>query len=209
MHGNYDAVAGYYDRLARLVFGDAIKQAHLFLLKAIPAGTSILIVGGGTGWILEEIANIHPQGLQITYVELSEKMMDRARKRAAGENRVTFICGAVQKASLEGYYDVVITPFLFDNFSEATLQLVFHKLDQHLKHGGLWLYTDFQQQKNRIYTRLLLRLMYLFFGFLCKLETSNVPDAAAQFQHHNYRIIREKKLMKGFIRSVVYEKRQL
>lgn len=206
MQGNYDPVAGFYDRLARLVFGDSIYQAHLFLLKAIPAEANILIVGGGTGWILEEISKIHKQGLKITYVEISEKMIDKSRKRNAGENHVKFICSPIQEAALEESYNVIITPFLFDNFSDETLKLVFNKVNQHLLSTGHWLFTDFQSQEENFSSKVLLRLMYLFFGFFCKLETSRLPDSTTLFYQNGYTAVDHQEFYNGFICSFIYQK---
>jgi ubiquinone/menaquinone biosynthesis C-methylase UbiE len=176
MQGNYDAVAGFYDPLSRLVFGKEIQRAHAFLLEAVPANARILIIGGGTGWILEDLGKLHNQGLHITYVEQSEKMMRRSRRRHAGDNQVTFIQAPIQAAVLDQRYDVVITPFLFDNFSAKTLEEVFGKIDFYLKGGGLWLFADFQLVRDNSRQKVLLKLMYLFFGLLCNIEASRLPD---------------------------------
>ena len=75
MPNNYDAAAWFYDGLSRLVFGDALVRAQRFLVEHIAAESKLLIVGGGTGWILEEIALMQPASLKIINVEISEKMM--------------------------------------------------------------------------------------------------------------------------------------
>ena len=206
---NYDRVAGIYDRLSRLVFGDAIYQAQLFLLEAIPAGAQVLVVGGGTGWILEEMAHRHSSGLQICYVELSEQMMSRSKTRNTGSNKVTFVKGAIQDIVLQQNFNVVITPFLLDNFSAQTHQQVFKIIDDKLKAGGLWLFADFQPPRKQLRHQLLLKIMYLFFGLFCRLEASRLPDSAAHFKIYNYVARTEKTFYAGFIRSVVYQKPHL
>jgi len=91
MRNNYDRIARYYDVLSRMVFFRAQLKAQIDQLHFIPANSSVLIVGGGTGWILEEIAKVHSSGLRITYVEISAKMLDLSRKRKVGANEVTFV----------------------------------------------------------------------------------------------------------------------
>lgn len=206
MQGNYDAVACFYDPLAKAVFGNAINQAQLCMLELIPPETNILIVGGGTGWILEEITLLQPRGLQITYVEISKKMLRRSKQRGFGKNRVLFIHAAIQDVCLDGDYDVVITPFLFDNFSAKTLGQVFQKINRRLKKKGLWLFTDFQYPENSVRQKVLLRSMYLFFGFLCRLETYRLPDAASLFHTYGYGCIREENFFNRFILSAAYRK---
>lgn len=206
MGGNYDVVAHFYDRLSRFVFGDAIYKSQLFLLNSIPAEANVLIVGGGSGWILEEITRLHSSGLHITYVEKSEKMLSLSKKRNTGSSQVIFINQTIQDAKLDQVYDVVITPFLFDNFSDITLKKAFEKIDRHLNKGGRWLFADFQLQAYRIDQQVLLKTMYLFFNFFCSLETTKLPDTEAIFHNYSYRTCSEKRFFNGFIISIVYLK---
>src|SRR5271170_2803408 len=128
MAANFNNSAWFYDKFSGLVYGRALINAQVYLLQYIPANANILIVGGGTGWILEEITKIHPSGLNITYVEIAEKMMTPSRKRNVGGNKVTFLNEPIEDVKDELIYDTVITPFLFDNFTEQTLQNVFSSI---------------------------------------------------------------------------------
>ena len=206
MKGNYNAVASFYDRLAHLIFGKAIEQAQRFLLKAIPANSKVLIIGGGTGWILEALTQLYPTGLLVTYVEISEKMMRLSKKRKTGENKILFINAPIQEAALDEIYDVVLTAFLFDNFSNPTAQAVFEKVHHHLKQKGLWLFTDFQIIENTTWQKVFLKSMYLFFGLLCNLDTNKLPDVALLFQQYQYKAVTTKNFYGGFIGSVTYQK---
>ncbi len=126
---NYDAIAVYYDRLSMLVFGRSLRHAQESLLVAVKPGDRILIAGGGAGWILEAIAEKFPQGLEITYIELSEKMIAEAKKKNADNNVVNFIHASILTEPLPaGYYDIVFTAFLFDNFGKEEASHLFTKL---------------------------------------------------------------------------------
>ena len=59
MNPDFNTVARPYDFISRLVFGDSLVEAQTSLLHYIPSNSQILIVGGGTGWILEEISKIN------------------------------------------------------------------------------------------------------------------------------------------------------
>src|SRR5437764_9916137 len=91
MKRSYDAVAGVYDILAGIFIGKALREAQIYLVQYIPAGAKILIVGGGTGWILEEITRIHNKGMQIDYLDISVSMISKAKKRDIGQNEARFI----------------------------------------------------------------------------------------------------------------------
>jgi ubiquinone/menaquinone biosynthesis C-methylase UbiE len=203
---NYDNVAGFYDRLSRLIFGNSIIDAQVCLLPFIPADSHILIIGGGTGWILEKIAERHPHGLNIDYVESSSKMIVLSQKRYAQGNVVHFIHQPIEDFSLSKKYEVIITPFLFDNFSADLIDQVFPKLDESLDLGGLWLFADFTN--NSGWQKLLLRSMYLFFRITGSVFTHELvpmePYFTTSYQkefgtYHYFR----------FIQSIAYRKANL
>jgi len=187
-----------------MVYGRALINAQVFLLQYVPVGVDVLIAGGGTGWVLEELAKIHPSGLQITYVEIAADMMALSKKRNIGTNKVIFINDAVENVTLSTKFDVVITPFLFDNFTEQTAQKVFNHLHSLLKPGGLWLNADFQLT-GKWWQNVLLRSMFLFFKMLCNIEASKLPDMNRQFEVHGYKVIYERTFFGDFIISRVYK----
>lgn len=208
MLNNYDRIAGSYDKLSRLVFGKAIVRAQQSLIPVIDSPASVLIAGGGTGWILEEIAHAHPSGLSIDYVEISSKMIDRARSRNSGNNHVTFIHSAIEEFHAGSPYDFVVTPFLFDNFNSKRAETVFRKLDAFLKPGGHWLFTDFHIEKglHGYWQKALLRAMYVFFKTVSDVEASHLPDMKALFNASGYLMDTESYHFGGFIHSAAYRK---
>ena len=205
MAANYDNSAWFYDRLSRMVYGKALVRSQVYLLKHIPKNSNILIAGGGTGWILEEIAKVQPSGLTITYAEVSSHMTALSKKRNPGNNKVSFINEPVENIETDELYDVVFTPFLFDNFTEETLQKVFAHIHNRLKPGGIWLNTDFWPTGKWWHT-LLLRSMIIFFRLICGIEAKKLPDIEKQFDQHQYKAIDQKTFFGEFILSVAYRK---
>jgi len=204
MPANYNNSAWFYDRLSRMVYGRALINAQVYLLQYVPAGAVVLIAGGGTGWILEELTKIHPTGLQITYVEVAADMMALSKKRKTGSNKVLFINDAVENVNLGAKFDVIITPFLFDNFTEETTGNVFSHLHNLIKPDGVWLNADFQLT-NKWWQSLLLRSMFLFFRILCNIEASKLPDVDSQFKLHGYKAVEEMTFFGDFMISRVYK----
>lgn len=208
MVNNYDRIAANYDRLSRLIFGKAIVRAQQALLPLLTPPARVLIVGGGTGWILEEIARVCPSGLTIDYVEISSNMLDLARMRDFKKNKVTFIHAAIEDYLSPAAYEVVMTPFLFDNFSYERAREVFQKLDNMLENGALWLFTDFHIDKglNRLWQKTLLRSMYVFFRSISHVEADQLPAMATLFNTNSYRLTLETYHFGRFIRSAAYRK---
>lgn len=205
MTSNYDNSAFFYDRLSQIIFRQALVKAQVYLLQFILPNSSILIIGGGTGWILEELTNIHYSGLDITYVEISTKMTMLAKKRNTGINKVTFINEAIENMPIDKQYDVVITPFLLDSFTEDTLEKTFAHMHQQLKPKGLWLICDFQLT-GKLWQALLLKTMYFFFKVICRIETFTMPAIENQFTKRNYIKLSNRTFYGDFIISCIYKK---
>lgn len=207
MKGNYDHVAPFYDLLSHLVYGKAIVQAQIFLVNAIPENSSILIIGGGTGQVLEEISKKYISGLQITYVDISKKMIALSRKRNTGNNNLIFITQSISDVTFHHQFDVIITPFLFDNFSNNTTKVIFNKIHAILKPHGLWLFADFQlSEKNNLWQKLLLNIMYSFFRVLGGIEASHLPDTTSLFEENKYQPVSKQTFYRKFIYAVIYVK---
>lgn len=209
MTTNYDKIATSYDLIRRVVLGNTIVKAQVCLLKYIPANSSVLIVGGGTGWIIEEITKIHDAGLMIDYVESSKKMIALSEKRNKGKNNINFIHQPVEAYTTTTKYDIIITPFLFDNFTIDKIEIIFTKLNSFLKNDGSWLYADFvyDENKGRLWQRALLKIMYWFFHITCNIETQQLINMD-QFFDPLYNPVYQESYYHDFIQSVVYQRRR-
>ena len=208
MVNNYDKIARHYDTLSRLVFFKAQVNAQVNQLHYIQKNSNVLIVGGGTGWILEELTKVHPAGLKIGYVEISAKMIALSKARNCGDNEVIFVNEGVETFTSEAPFDVVLTPFLFDNFSEERADKVFEQLDSYLKQGALWFLVDFSlnTNKGKWWKWLLLKSMYRFFKLLGIVEASNLIDMHPYFLRKDYEVVEERFYYGGFINGTIYKK---
>jgi len=211
MQNSYDNIASYYDFLSRIVFGSSLIKAQSGLLNYIKPDSSILIVGGGTGRILECLATQHPSGLVITYVEISEKMIAAARKRDWKQNQVYFVHQAAENFGSPCQYDVILTAFLFDNLNQSKILLIFSQLNGMLASGGRWLFADFyyDKGKGKLWQKILLILMYKFFRLTCNIEATDLINMDDIFDRSGYLKIFEKSYYAGFIKSIVYGRKSM
>jgi ubiquinone/menaquinone biosynthesis C-methylase UbiE len=205
MAANYDNTTWFYERLSKMVFRSVQLKAQEHFLNCIQPGSTTLIIGGGTGEILESLTKLHPAGLRITYVEISAKMMALSRKRNTGQNDVTYIIENIEQVILKQQFDVVITAFLFDNFSDESLATVFPLIDAQVKPGGLWLNTDFQLT-GPLWQKVMLKGMYIFFRLMAAVDVTRLPDVKQMFRVHSYYLLNEKTFYGNFILATVYRK---
>ncbi len=202
---NYDAVAWFYDRTASFIYGNALNKAEETFLKHIKPASRLLIAGGGTGKILEYLADHFTQGLHIHYVEVSSKMLARAKKRAYGAHTVIFTHAAVEDLPGAESYDYILTSFLFDNFEERAAFIIFNSLNTRLSASGYWINTDFQLT-GPPWQKLMLKGMYLFFSLFTELKTSTLPAMPELFCRTGYSLCEEAIFYGNFIATRLYQK---
>lgn len=197
----FDRIAWFYDPLARLVFGRYIMESQTHFLDRIPPGSSVLIVGGGTGRILNELF-ARTSNCEVWYVEVSEKMLRKAR-RCGTSGKVHFIHGSWKNLPMHKF-DVVVTNYFLDLFSDRTLKRVIQVISNELSAGGIWLVTDFT--RSRKWHAAMLVVMYSFFRVLCEIEASTLPAWEEAISHAGFRPAGNKVAYGGFMKSVLFKR---
>jgi len=206
----FDRLAGIYDFLVHLVFGKVLEEAQYYFLDELPEKGKVLIIGGGSGTILEKISTMN-SALKIYYVEASGAMMELAKKRTV-KNPVSFIQGNEQMLPSGVYYDAVLTPFFLDLFGPERLDNTLNILDQSLKVKGLWLFTDFYIPKkgiSRFFGKTLIFIMYRFFRLLCRIDARRLPDFDLAFKNAGYNPVKTQLFYGGIVRSQVLRRKDV
>ncbi|WP_129715935.1 class I SAM-dependent methyltransferase [Pedobacter sp. SYP-B3415] len=205
----YDRISGIYDQMSRLIFGRAQVRAQTDQLDYLAAGERILIVGGGTGWILDELGKI-TRRLHIVYLEQSSRMVGLSKKREPGKHMIEFVTGSAFDYNTDDLFDVVFTPFIFDHFDQTGAEALFTNLHRLLRGNGLWVYTDFCALKSsdQLWKRLLMSAMYAFFRQLNIVKVKGMPDIIELFEKNGYRRTNHRTYYGKLIESCVYVKRE-
>src|SRR5579872_6146211 len=115
----FDGISTIYDQLSQLVFGENLVESQKTFLKKIPNQSTILILGGGTGWILVELLKAQPN-CEVWYIEASQKMISLSKEKTKSDNRVHFIHGTEDQIP-DVKFDVVITNFYLDLFDDDSI----------------------------------------------------------------------------------------
>ena len=195
----FDRIASIYDRLKFLVFGSSLDKAAAHFVKELSDSSNILFIGGGSGAILKQFSS----GQQIDYIELSEKMLDKARRQPC-KAKVSFIHADIIELELLKKYDTVITPFILDCFDQEGIHKLFAKIYPQLKPNANWLQTDFYPQN--IFQEWLVSIMYLFFSWTVNLKVSKLPSLDSVFKKFNFIEKNKVRFKRGLIQSRLYQK---
>ncbi|WP_234734068.1 class I SAM-dependent methyltransferase [Tellurirhabdus bombi] len=200
----FNRVATWYDKLASLVFGNVLKTAQTTFIPKIPQDAVIVVLGGGSGWLLSVLLDeCLPR--KVIYIDASFRMISLAQQRVENDPRVEFRVGNEQDVRLDDRADVVITPFILDLFTQSRLETaILPKLNNALKVGGLWLSTDFMNP-NFLWQRLLLRAMYRFFRLTAGIEARRLANWY-ELLNKDFTRLDEASYWNGFIKAGLWKK---
>ncbi|HEU5289489.1 MAG TPA: class I SAM-dependent methyltransferase [Cyclobacteriaceae bacterium] len=193
----FDFLAPAYDWMARLVFGKAITESQTGFLNRIPVGANILILGGGTGWLLEKISEQN-RSCKILYVDVSEEMIKRSSLRKT-QDEIQFLQGSVEDIPIGSTFDVIITNFYLDLFSDRSLRLIVQQIHRHTRPSSIWLVTDFVE--NTWWHRVMLKVMYIFFRIVTGIDGSHLPAWNDSLLAQGWTKAAEQVRFKGFINT--------
>ena len=180
---DFDRVAGWYDGAARLVFGSAQRDAQRAALASLPPGAPhLLILGGGSGWVLGEVWRRRPAAT-VLYLEASAAMLRQAeavvqQQWPTHRAQVEFRSGTEAALTTTEQFEAVLTFFVFDCMEPAALESAVARLAASLRPDGVWLVAEFTPPR-RWWQRALQGVMYAFFRVAARLAARQLPDYEA------------------------------
>ena len=206
---NFDRVAAPYRWLETIVFGDQLQEARVAFLSKIERPRRALVVGEGNGRFLADFVKVHP-GAEIDCVEASARMLEIAR-RNVGAARVKFVQADIRALALDkNSYDLIVTHFFLDCFSEKTLPPLIDQLADAATAEAHWLIADFCQPAGgwrRRQARALIRSMYFFFRVAAGIEARQLVDYRPLLRAHGFECTDEMILPNEMIRSELWRRR--
>lgn len=200
----YDKLASVYDVLAGIAFAGRIRRSQCEFLSHVNNGDCVLVVGGGTGWIVEELfQRCTPRA--VYFVDASARMLARARRRGL-PGSVIFIHGTVADIPEGVGFDVVILNFFLDMFSQAEQEALITRIQKATHAGSQWLVTDFTD--TNFFHHTILFFLYAFFRLTTRLGQRSLANWQAALLQCDLACAASAVWLRGFIKSGVF-KRQL
>jgi demethylmenaquinone methyltransferase/2-methoxy-6-polyprenyl-1,4-benzoquinol methylase len=156
LHGMFTAVPPRYDLVNRIISlgldNRWRRRAARVCLEGKPR--RILDLGCGTGDLTIEIARMSGEDAEITALDYSLPMLERARQKAASagvEKKVNFVHGqATQIPFPDGHFDCVGISFAFRNltYKNPLCQPHLAEVKRVLKGGGRYVIVESSQPQN-------------------------------------------------------------
>lgn len=198
---DFNLVAPVYDKLCRLVFGRSMYNAQTSFLKDIKPGGRVLILGGGTGWLLSALLLIN-EACYIWYIEASPKMLELSKKKVQPASpRISFICGTEEDIPEEVTFDAVITHCYLDLFTAKKCNKVIQRIKSSMHDDSIWLITDFVS--TTWWHSAMISVLYSFFKVVSNITADALPPWRTSLAKNGFATIKEKRFFGGLICSTL------
>jgi len=204
---NCDGIARWYRTGEYVVFGRSLEKTRLHFLSEMMAARNVLILGDGDGRFTAEFVRSNPQA-RVESLDLSARMIDLAKGRVYGiGGAVTFRVGDARNIALNGPYDLVVSHFFLDCFTDAEVMPLIKRVAQHCEAGARWVVSEFclpEQGLIRIAGWLLIRFLYLCFRVTTGLKVRRLSDYSLALSRHGFRIAQRHTSLGGLLVSEIW-----
>ncbi len=208
---NFDPIARPYRWLEYLTFGPFLERSRFHFLGELGNHHRALILGDGDGRFTARLLTTNRQ-IIVDAIDSSAAMLHLLTRRAArlgpsaSERLRTRQINALDFAP-EGAYDLVVTHFFLDCFSERDIDALISRITPHLTPGATWLVSEFaipQRPAARYLSRAIITALYWLFGLVTGLKVHKLPDYASQFDRAGLELRHSEPRLAGLLRSELW-----
>ncbi|MFY9637614.1 MAG: class I SAM-dependent methyltransferase [Methanobacterium sp.] len=132
-----------YDRQRTIVIPNLDQLYNIItdLADSNITAPRILDLGAGTGLLTENIFNKYSRGY-FTLIDISEEMLDIARKRFKNNLNFKYILGDYLKADFEDSFDIIISSLSIHHLEDNDKRIIYSKVYELLNDDGIFLNAD-------------------------------------------------------------------
>jgi SAM-dependent methyltransferase len=210
---NADPVARYYEPVEYLCFGRALEKRRFAFLTEARTSRYAILCGGGDGRFLQRLVRINPE-VRVDFVELSPKMIERAKRRLAGADcdarRVRFYAADIKDFEPpQRAYDLIASHFFLDCFTDREAAVVVERLAAWAAPRAHWIISEFCEMEGavgRVWSRSVIRGLYVAFRLTTHLRVTQLPNYAVLLSRAGFYLRKEQTALGGLLTSTVWQR---
>lgn len=208
---SFDFIAPHYRWLEHIAFANTLQKARIFFLNQISQPRRVLLAGEGNGRFLREFAQKFPEAC-VDCVDGSERMLQLARAQLRDDKggRIKFFQYDVRRwVPDENVYDVIVTHFFLDCFTEAQIERVVATLAKAATPNAVWLLADFSVPRERLqklHAKAWLWIMHRFFRGLARICARKLTDPSPFLEGEGFRCAQWEQWRLGLVGSQLWQR---
>lgn len=206
---NFDRLAPHYDWLEAMTAGGRLQRMRTHWLDALAGRRRVLSVGEGHGRFAAAFLARFPDA-ELTCVEASPKMLQRARRRAGGAgDRVRWVQRDCLEWRAAERFDAIVTCFFLDCFPPDVLATVVAHLAGLAEPDAAWLVADFAMPGSglaRARAKAVHALMYGFFRVGVGLPAARHTPPDGELRRHGFELAGRAEAEWGLLRSELWRR---
>lgn len=139
----FDSGASVYDAQRRFIIPgfDDLYEAAIWAAEWPGEKPAILDIGAGTGLFAALLLQKYPQ-CTITLLDISENMLDVARKRFSGMKNIGYRIGDYRCETFGGRYDLVCSALSIHHLEHEEKRSLYRRIFQLLNQGGVFVHAE-------------------------------------------------------------------
>jgi ubiquinone/menaquinone biosynthesis C-methylase UbiE len=208
---NCDLIARWYRYAEYLTLGRALEKRRREYLGQAATAKRALLLGDGDGRFTAEFLNEN-RTAQVDSIDLSKNMLELAARRieehCLGRDfpspDVRLLRADAMTFPFEGPYDLVITHFFLDCFSDAQIEELVERIARAATPDAKWIVSEFQTPNWA--AALLVKALYLAFRVLTGSRVRRLPVYSNALTANGFKRIAHKTALYGTLVSEFWKR---
>ncbi|HEY1949382.1 MAG TPA: class I SAM-dependent methyltransferase [Bryobacteraceae bacterium] len=208
---NCDPIARWYRFAEYLTLGRALEKRRREYLSQAATAKRALLLGDGDGRFTVEFLNEN-RTAQVDSIDLSKNMLELAARRVEKHclardfptPDVRLLRADALTFPFEGPYDLVVTHFFLDCFSDAQIEELVGRIARAATPDAKWIVSEFQTPN--LAAALLVKALYLAFRVLTGSRVRRLPVYSNALTANGFKQITRKTALYGTLVSESWER---
>lgn len=203
---NFDRIARAYRWMEYLSFGTSLMYVRQLRIPELLNHRRALVYGDGDGRFLARLVRRAP-ALQVSTVDASVRMLQVAAHRLPTGAPVSLVHAnalAFQPSREDGGYDLVVSHFFLDCFSENEIACLVERVNAAAADAAVWIISEFAVPRApiaRMLGRWIIGALYPAFQLMTGIEAGRLPDHGEMLKRGGWRLADSRERLWGLLIS--------
>ena len=207
---DFDRLARIYRWMEWLTFGPFLSRCRCTFLDRLKHHRTALVLGDGDGRFTARLLAQYPR-ITVDAVDASGAMLNEMHRRVTSNSSrlQAHLSDARSFLPKERCYDVVVTHFFLDCFTNVEVESLAKRLRSHATDEAVWVVSEFAVPAawhGQAIAEPIIHFLYVVFGWLTGLKIRHLPDHHLALTRAGWSLDEEQKRLGGLLVSQLWRR---